>query len=315
MADEIHLEIAPPDIASYSAGNRGIPYVTTFDSELPGPHAVVMALIHGNEICGAVALDHLFRAGGIRPARGRITLAFGNVEAYRRFDRRKPGASRYVDEDLNRVWAPSALDGHRASIELVRARQLRPVIDSADFLLDLHSMNDGRTPLLLAGLTEKTLAFARHMGAPAIIVRDKGHPAGPRLRDYGDFADRLAPRIAVLVECGQHWEKAAAEFAIAASLRFLAASGVLDEARAASYLAKPLPQRVIEVSETVVAASADFRFVADYRGLEIVPLAGTPIARDGARDIVTPYDECVLVMPSRNLVPGQTAVRLGRYTA
>src|SRR5665213_846876 len=165
MADEIHLEIAPPDIASHRAGNRGIPYVTTFDSELPGPHAVMMALIHGNEICGAVALDHLFRAGGIRPARGRITLAFGNVEAYRRFDRRKPAASRYVDEDLNRVWAPSALDGHRANTELARARQLRPVIDSADFLLDLHSMNDGRTPLLLAGLTEKTLAFARPCGA------------------------------------------------------------------------------------------------------------------------------------------------------
>jgi hypothetical protein len=27
----------------------------------------------------------------------------------------------------------------------------------------------------------------------------------------------------------------------------------------------------------------------------------------------TPYDECVLIMPSRRLLPGQTAVRLGRY--
>jgi len=29
----------------------------------------------------------------------------------------------------------------------------------------------------------------------------------------------------------------------------------------------------------------------------------------------TPYDDCVLIMPSRRLVKGQTAVRLGRYVA
>jgi hypothetical protein len=35
----------------------------------PGPHVVVAALTHGNEICGAIALDRLFRAK-IRPRRG-----------------------------------------------------------------------------------------------------------------------------------------------------------------------------------------------------------------------------------------------------
>lgn len=36
------------------------------------------------------------------------------------------------------------------------------------------------------------------------------------------------------------------------------------------------------------------------------------IATDGAREITTPYDDCVLVMPARRLARGQTAVRLGR---
>ena len=43
--------------------------------------------------------------------------------------------------------------------------------------------------------------------------------------------------------------------------------------------------------------------------------AGTLIGRDGDRPITTPYDNCMLIMPSRRLTRGQTAVRLGRIVA
>ena len=42
-------------------------------------------------------------------------------------------------------------------------------------------------------------------------------------------------------------------------------------------------------------------------------LAGTTIAEDGGRAVRTPYDGCVLVMPSKALGKGQTAVRFGRF--
>ena len=61
------IELSAPDISAYAAGNTGIPYVTGFDSGRPGPHVLVNALTHGNEICGAIAIDELFRAG-VRPA-------------------------------------------------------------------------------------------------------------------------------------------------------------------------------------------------------------------------------------------------------
>ena len=39
------------------------------------------------------------------------------------------------------------------------------------------------------------------------------------------------------------------------------------------------------------------------------------VATDGDKVWRTPYDECVLVMPSmRHLKPGTTMVRLGRYS-
>ncbi|HXQ51542.1 MAG TPA: succinylglutamate desuccinylase/aspartoacylase family protein [Stellaceae bacterium] len=309
----VRVELTPPDIAPYRAGNTGIEYVTTFDSGWSGPHVVVNALTHGNEICGAIALDHLF-ASGVRPARGKLTLCFANVAAFRTFDRASPNASRYLDEDFNRLWDDATLTGARRSAELTRARILRPLYDRADLLLDIHSMQYATAPLMLVGLAAKTEALARRVGVPELLVRDGGHAAGSRLRDYGPFDVADAPQAALLVECGRHWERRAAVVAIETSWRFLAASGVLTEEHAASILAAaPPPQRLIAVTDVVTIASDDFRFTSDYRGLEVIPKAGTLIGRDGARDIRTPYDDCVLIMPSRRLGRGQTAVRLGRF--
>ena len=98
-----NVELAPPDISVYRVGNTGIDYVTTFSASEPGPHVAVLGLTHGNEICGAIAIDRLFRAN-IRPRRGKLTLGFNNVAAYHEFDARYPIASRYIDEDFNRLW-------------------------------------------------------------------------------------------------------------------------------------------------------------------------------------------------------------------
>ena len=51
------VELKAPDIAPYRAGNTGIDYVHRFESGAPGPRVLVSALVHGNEICGAIALD------------------------------------------------------------------------------------------------------------------------------------------------------------------------------------------------------------------------------------------------------------------
>jgi predicted deacylase len=308
------VELSPPDIAPYAAGNTGIPYATTFDSGRPGPHALVNALTHGNEICGAIALDQLFR-DGVRPVAGKLTLSFANVAAYLSFDPANPTASRFVDEDFNRLWDQETLDGERQSAELARARALRPLVASADLLLDIHSMQQATAPLMLAGLTDKSLALAQRVGVPEIIVRDAGHAAGRRMRDYGAFDDPAASPAALLVECGQHWENATAATAIETARRFLAISGVLAADVARRFLAAAAPtQRVVAVTDAVTIASERFVFAADYRGLEVIPHAGTVIAHDGGHEIRTPYDDCVLIMPSRRLLRGQTAVRLGRFT-
>ena len=79
-------------------------------------------------------------------------------------------------------------------------------------------------------------------------------------------------------------------------------------------LTPPTAQRVVRVTEAVVAKSTDFRFLVPISGLGVVERAGTPIAQDGDQVWVAPYDQTVLVMPSMtHLRPGNTQVRLGRF--
>ncbi len=127
--------------------------------------------MHGNELAGAIVLDQLLRAG-VTPALGRLTLGFANLAAFARFDPAQPTASRFVDEDLNRLWDPALLDGPRRSSELDRARAMRPLIDQADVLLDLHSMLWPSDPLILSGPTAQGRELGCAVGTPGLVVAD-----------------------------------------------------------------------------------------------------------------------------------------------
>lgn len=306
------VELPTPDIERYRAGNTDVPFFQCWESGVPGPRVMITGLVHGNELCGAIALDRLHQSD-IRPRRGSLTVGFANVAAYGAFDPSYPTLSRFIDEDLNRLWDLDTLHGKRSSLELARARAIRPLVDRTDFLLDIHSMQNATEPLLLAGLTEPGVALARKVGFPETVVIDGGHASGARLRDYGAFADPKGPRAALLVECGQHWEARSAPVAFETSLRFLAATGIVDFEDVSDHLeSSPKRQRFIRVTEAVTVLTQDFAFNQTFRGMEVIPKAGTVLGHDGDRAVKTPFDNCVLIMPAGRLAPGQTAVRFGQ---
>ena len=308
------VEVQFPDLSQWKTGNCGIDYIHSFDSGTPGPHVLIMALTHGNEVSGAIAVDALLRSG-VRPRQGRLSLGFANIQAYQRFDPQDIDATRFIDEDMNRVWLPSTLDGPRDSAELRRARELRPLIDSVDLLLDIHSMHEESPPLMMCGACAKGLAFAQSLGVPATIVADAGHANGQRMRDYGGFGDAASPKNALLIETGQHFSKTSERVALDVAARFLIATQAVAEADVSTFLSqeKPAAQQCLQVTDPVIAHSMDFSFTDDFRGLERISHAGTVIARDAQREIVTPYDNCVLIQPSlRHLGQGVTVVRLAR---
>ncbi|MBX9750987.1 MAG: succinylglutamate desuccinylase/aspartoacylase family protein [Roseococcus sp.] len=297
--------LAPPDIAPWRAGNA-LSGVWSFEGAAPGPHLCIVALTHGNEFAGAILLDRLLRAG-IRPVKGRLTLIFANLDAFSRFDAEDPTASRFLEEDLNRVWDIATLEGPRRSAELRRARALRPIFDRADVILDLHSMLWPADPLLLVGGPPDAERLALAIGEPALVVADQGHLTGRRLIDYGHFAVPGSGRRGVLLEAGWHWEAETVERMAEATRRMLALTGLVP-----SPLAPAAPCRLARVTETITARTADFSFTRSWRGGTVIPARGTLIARDGDQEIRTPHADCMLVMPNLLPQPGQTAVRLAR---
>jgi predicted deacylase len=309
---EFKVRICRPDISPWVAGNTGITGITTHDSGQPGPHVALLSLMHGNEIAGAIVLDQLLRAGLV-PTRGKLSFGFLNLTAFDRFDPQRPTASRFIDEDMNRVWDEAILNGPRHSIELDRAREIRSFADQVDVLLDLHSMLWPSEPLILCGVPDKGRALAKAVGTPPLVVADHGHVNGRRLIDYNRFSDPATQYAACLVEAGQHWEKATVDTVMASVAGLLRHLDVV----APDAPLPPAPQRsvprVATVTTAVTAMTPNFAFVQTYHGGDIIPRRDTLIAMDGETEIRTPHDNCLLVMPSLRPSRGHTAVRLGRF--
>ncbi len=309
IPNDYPVELSPPDLSPYAEGTHGIPYIWTYDSGVTGPHAMVSAIVHGNELSGALAVDWLLREN-VRPLVGKLSLAFMNIEAFDRFDPVDPNATRWVDEDFNRVWDEAALGGDRDSVELRRAREVRPVLDTVDYLFDIHTMQHLAPPLMMSGRHAKAKDLAAKIGVPERVVGDAGHAAGRRMRDYGQFDDPNSSKTALLIECGQHWESSAETLAKVSAVRFLEAFGLIEPDTLATDPRENYQQRFFTVIEAVTIQSEGFEFAQTFTGGEILTDAGTTIGRDGDREVVTPVDNVMLVMPSKRLWKGQTAVRL-----
>jgi succinylglutamate desuccinylase len=155
------------------------------------------------------------------------------------------------------------------------------------------------------------------VGYPDLVINDQGHAEGLRMRDYGGFGDPASPRNAMLVECGQHWEAAAADVALETAIRFLRASGAVASDFAADWIdarPAPAPMQFFQVSRAVTIETDDFKFAQNWTGLEALP-EGTLIGHDGPTEIRAPHPVTVLIMPSRRLWRGKTAVRLAEPVA
>ncbi len=291
----------------------------TRESGSPGPHLALLALVHGNEIAPAVVLDALLRAG-VRPDRGRLSVGFVNLAAFARFDPAQPLAARFVEEDMNRVWDRALLAGPRRSAELDRAREIAPFLETVDLLADFHTMLWEAPPLSLCPDAAPSIDWARRLGEPELAVIDPGHANGRRVIDYDRF--RRGAARALLIEAGAHWRAATLARTERALAAVLATSGLFDApslplAPSPPRASPPAPATLYRVSETVTAETGEFTFLIPLGpgASLVIAEAGTLVARDGRREIRTPHEDCLLVMPNPRPAIGHTAVRFARRLA
>jgi succinylglutamate desuccinylase len=152
--------------------------------------------VHGNEwgtLPAAVALAHHLTAGQV-VTHGPVSLLLGNLDALR-------NDTRFVEEDLNRVFS---FDQAAQSLERRRAVQLRPLLEDADFFLDLHQT---QTPTESAFWTfpwsNELAAWARVIGAaPRGLVRAPGGAFAPGRKCLDEYV-RDRGKCGITVEMGE----------------------------------------------------------------------------------------------------------------
>lgn len=312
------FELAAPPLGAWRQGNTGVEGVWRFDSGRPGREVMVSALVHGNEICGAWAVLAALQAR-LPVQQGALTMVLCNLSAFDRFDPLDPDASRCVEQDMNRLWG-SATQEAPSNDEQRRVAALKPFVERADWLLDLHSMHAPGPALSLTGPLPHHARQAARLGLPALLVADTGHAAGVRMRDHGRFADpNDAEAFALLVECGWHGAAASRTVALDAMHRFLAASGVVEAAHLpTAWLQNQAnvqkPSSLLQVTHAITVAEGEPpRFAQAWCSGQTIERKGTLIGRNGGQDFFTPYDHCVLIMPTLlHADVGATLVRLAQ---
>lgn len=158
--------------------------ITLVKSHSPGPTIAILAGVHGDERAGILAFKNLLKT--CKPTRGSIFFILGNLRAVQK-------NVRFTESNLNRCFIPNIIGD---SYEQKRAREIMPILDACDALLDLHGFKDtAGDPVSICD--EPSVKVARKL-LPPIVSTGWGdaEPGG------SDTYMHMQGKIGITVECG-----------------------------------------------------------------------------------------------------------------
>ncbi|MET0348851.1 MAG: succinylglutamate desuccinylase/aspartoacylase family protein [Rhizobacter sp.] len=281
----------------------------------PGPRLIVLGGVHGNEVCGTIALRRLlgeFERGERAVVRGLLTLVpAANPLAGAR-------GTREGERNLNRRLVPHP---EPADYEDHLANVLCPMLAAHDVLLDLHSFHTDGRPFAMIGPPDNSgplepfahadaeTRLAMHLGPTRLV---EGW-----LETYAKGAERRGPAddptygvgtteymrsrggYGITLECGQHEDPQAPEVAYRAVVQTLALLGLVDDPPA-----PPAPAfQLLDLVDVVDRHHPEDRFVREWCSFDAVA-AGEPIGiRHDGSTVAAPADGHV-VFPNPGAAPG-----------
>jgi predicted deacylase len=263
--------------------------IHTLASLHPGPRLAVLGGVHGDEICGSVAIERALAeldGGALQLLRGQLTLVpVANPLARERL-------AREGERNLNRSFQPTAVP---ADNEDRITNLLCPVLDAHEVLLDLHSFQSAGEPFAMIGPRDNggTLEpFARafeegqlalHLGtrivvegwldiyAAGLAQRAGGQPADEAALAFGRGTNeymRSRGGYGVTLECGQHRDPAAPEVAYRAILSALRLLGMIaPDPQGAPPAEPPSLLRLVSVTDRL---DDDDQFVREWATFDAV---------------------------------------------
>lgn len=283
----------------------------------PGTRLIVTGAVHGNEVCGTLAIRRLIDEidrGEVRIARGALTLVpVTNPLAHAK-------GVRAGDRNLNRALGPTAIP---REYEDHVANWLCPLLAEHQVLLDLHSFQSAGKPFVMVGPHDNTgpvepfaqaareEAMVRHLGVDRAVDGWLGtYAAGVARRraeagaaaatldlnpNYGVGTTeymRAMGGCALTLECGQHEDPTAPEVAYRAIRNLLAHLGLTDETPPAAVASI----EALSLHEVIDKRHRDDRFAREWKSFDAVAAGeligvradGQEVRAPGAGRIVFP---------------------------
>lgn len=261
--------------------------IYTLTGPEPGKNVVLLAGVHGDETSGIEACKRILPS--LRLDAGSATFAFGNLDAIRE-------GKRFIESNLNRMFQnDAALSAvQRASAEYRRSRELMPLLEKADVLLDLHSSGTPDSiPFLIC--EPRSYEIAKHL--PGTIISSGWDDVQPGGTD--SFVNTSGGK-GICFESGYHKDPSAIDRAEQAVYAFLTATGNLLGTRTEATSEKTYMRvsRLHKTQENFVPA----RGFKDFEQVKQGELIGT----DGTQDVCASEDGFVLFVRPRSS-PGEEA--------
>lgn len=288
--------------------DAGATGVTRFASraDLPRPHLAIVGAVHGNERCGLQAIRRLeqeLRESRLDLCAGTLFLIHGNPEATREQHRHTSAGV-----DLNRLFDfrfERELEPERWTVEHHRALALRPLLDSVDALLDLHSASAPSPPFAIASRVPASRPFAEALGLEYVTFGWDGPGLLGNIVSLGVLTRRELPGVSV--ECGRHEDEGAVEVAYRCGVRALSYFGMTSAA-----LPKASAITRLIVKAAFKRPSESFRFERPLCGMQ--QLEAGDIIGHGDHLLLSVRSPCIVIMPNERVAVGEDMLYIAERT-
>lgn len=257
-----------------------------------GGTSIILVGVHGNETCGPQALDTLLPYLSITA--GKVIFIYANPRAIMQ-------GARQTEANLNRMFKPDdQLTAEQlASYEYRRAQELKPYLEQADVLLDIHSSsNPDSVPFIICERNGFSIAQSLP-GDRAVFGFDQVEPGGT------DYYMNSIGKIGLCIECGYSQDPRAVTVAKDAITNFLTLRGHI-QGPVATYRKRVIQMYQLYISKTDRLTLAEP--FADFAEIN----KGKSIALDGDTPLTTEKDSIILFAQNCGKV-GEEAFLLGEW--
>jgi predicted deacylase len=265
--------------------------VVVREGRMPGPVSVVLAGIHGNEICGVQAFERILPSLSIE--RGRVFFCLGNPRSIAQ-------NVRFTEANLNRLFKPEELlsAAERRSYEYGRAQFLKTYLDQAEVLLDIHASRNTHSMRFVI-CEESGYALASALPVERVVSGfDDVQPGGT------DYYMNREGKVGICVECGFLGDPHSAHVAEESLHAFLAARGhIKGETRSTA-------QQRLAVRSMYITKTGPFTLERPFRDFENVA-RNEVIGYDGGVPVCADEDGFILFAGFR-AGAGEEAFLLGQ---